>query len=103
LLFLIVALWIPALGALLVYPLGALGLWRPGRAALRAAWLAIGLLPAIVLSSIIARLGMSGALQAWDLSFAKIGLLVLTYLTFTVWLWSAERVESLTSGSLSSS
>ena len=98
-LFLLVALWIPALGALLVYPLGLLGLWKPPPAAtaLRVLWLAIGLLPAMVLTGLIGWLGLKGVLGGWDLSARKIALLILTHGAFALWLCGRQRLESASS------
>ncbi len=86
--FLVVALWIPAVGSLLTYPLAVLSLWTPKSAVARSTVQAVALLPWLGWGLLIAILEVRGVLLAWDLSLARTLLVVATLATFSWFAWS---------------
>ena len=92
--FLLVALWIPAVGSLLVYPLAPLALWRPTSTARRSMSQALALLPAVLWAALIAVTQLRGFFQSWDLAWGKTLLLSLTFATFSWRIWRPVRTGS---------
>ena len=86
--YLAVALWVPAVGCLLTFPLAPLSMWRPASATARSVLQALAFLPWLVWGFLIAVLQVRGVFEAWDLSLAKTLLLVTTLATFSWLAWS---------------
>ena len=97
LLFLVVALWVPALGSLLILPLGLLALWKPASVGLRRVWVSLGFLPWLLLGLVVAVLGVRGRLAGWDLELGHTLVLLAALVAFTAWMQAPDRVESVTS------
>jgi len=83
-LFLLVALWIPAVGAILVYPLAGAALWKPKSDLWRWVALVLALTPALAWSVVLVSLQLRGVLVGWNLSAPRTLLLVVCCATFVL-------------------